>query len=108
MQFQFFILLALSFVFCGFWVLIHLKGGNTSVSSTFNLFVLSMVLWTFSTAMFYVNLPFKLALFWINTTYVTASLIPSTILLFSFNKFSFGFFIARTIFRTLFRLIREA
>jgi signal transduction histidine kinase len=43
-----------------------------------------MILWTFSTAMFFMDLPQRLALFWINTTYVTASLIPSTFLLFSF------------------------
>jgi len=84
MAFQFFVLIALTFIFAGFWVFIHKKGGNTSVSSTFNLFVLSMIFWTFSTAMFYVNLPNRLALFWVNTTYITASFIPSTFLLFSF------------------------
>lgn len=101
-----------SFIFLIFGLIIYFKAKNKIIERTFNLFVFSFAVWSFSLGMFFLVSGVENTIFWGKVVYFSASYIPPSFLLFSFifpntkiTKFNYKyllFFIPNLFFFPLF------
>lgn len=84
MDFRVVVLFIMVGIFLAFSLIIYFKGQRRLSVKVFNIFVISLALWAFGLAMFYISTDLKIALFWMDVLYLAGSLIPAAFLLFSF------------------------